>query len=183
MSLADLSSHIVLFSLLLKCIFLSIIIVELVLPKIKNPELKISWRTSWESEIQSTLVEGSSFLFSIGLLLVFDIIAANESWLPLTMTFTLDILLVVMILYLLFYPKQYGITESGIYRQGLVLRWDHIIDIDPTSTRVSIRTKGIIRENMKYPLPEELEQREEILALIRAGVNGAKIGGSGPEKE
>ena len=183
MSLEDLSPHIVLISLFLKCIVLVIIIIELVLPKMKTQDLRISWRTDWETEIGSALIEGSSFLFSIGLLVVFDIIAAEESWIPLPVAFTIDILLMVMILSLLFSPKQYGVTGSGIYRQGLVLGWDHIIDIDPAPGGLNVRTRGIIRENRKYPLPEGAEKREEILAYIRTRIKGEGKNGSGPEDE
>ena len=183
MSLEDLSPHIVLISLFLKCIVLVIIIIELVLPKMKTQDLRISWRTDWETEIGSALLEGGSFLFSIGLLVVFDIIAAEESWIPLPAAFTIDILLMVMILSLLFSPKQYGVMNSGIYRQGLVLEWDHIIDVDPTPRGLNVRTRGIIRENRKYPLPKRPEKREEILAYIRTRIKGEGKSDSGHEVE
>jgi hypothetical protein len=116
MSLEDLTPTIVSTSLFLKCVFLSVIPVELALPRLRRTDVQHPWSSSWEAEMRGALIEGSTFLFSIGLLLVFDIVAAEESWVPPALTYALDILLIVMILYLLFHPKSYGIVKEGPHR-------------------------------------------------------------------
>ncbi len=167
MSLVDTTPHIVLISLLLKCIFILVIAVELMLPRWKKYPLLISWKTDWKEELQHSLIEGGAFFFSIGLLLVFDIIASDESWLMLPVTLFLDILLILMILSLLFSPKTYGITEKGIYCQGLTLRWEHILKFEHSKKKLQIRTRGTFRENRTFPLPLSEDERKEIVRMVQ----------------
>lgn len=174
MSLVDLNPQFVLISLLLKSIFLVIVSAELILPRLKHDTLHMSWKTDWETELQNAVVEGGAFLFSIGMLLIFDILASGDSWIPFPLTVTLDLLLVLLILILLFCPKLYGITDTGIFHQGLILQWEKIINLEEIHKGLKIRTRGFFRESTIIPLPRNELERIRIVETIQEKVQSGK---------
>ncbi len=172
MILGDFYDDTVLISLLLKLFFIGAVFYDLLLPRLVKITLIESWKTEVRKEITSWAVEGGAFIGCIMILISFDWMIAEDSWIPFLLTFLLDIALIIAILVLLFFPKENGISENGVYLHGWVIPWSEVVHIRDKGDTVVIERKGFFKENKVCSLPEDKQRVKVIMKLITSGLAG-----------
>lgn len=159
----------VLISLLLKIFFIGAIAYDLILPRLVNVSLIESWKTRIREELTNWALECGAFIGCIMILISFDWMIAEDSWIPFLVTILLDIGLIIAIVILLFIPKENGISENGIYLHGWVIPWIEVENIREKGDTVIIERKGFLKEKKVLGLPEDKQKVKIIMQLITSG--------------
>jgi len=139
---------------------------ELLLPRIKQPELVDQWSSDWKFEFRSWFTEGFAFIVSIGFLMMLDVWSASESWIPLPISLLFDVILLLVILVYLFQPKSFGFSNDGMYLNGWLINWNAIEECQDRGEAIILKTMGVFREHKRVPLPGPPEKNSEILQEI-----------------